>query len=196
MGKPLTDGFKQRFEALGGHVLIEEGVQEGISDFRTIITKLKGTKGIDAIVSPTYPKEGGIFVKQTKELNLQLPLFGGDNWGSPEFLNIAKEAADGFSYTAPSESISPTYSDFASRYKVKYQEEPDVFGAYSYDAVTAVSKAIDAAGTTSPDKVREALSKISFTGVSGEIAFQQNGDLKSEAFARKRIQNGKAIAIK
>lgn len=195
-GKPLADGFQQKYETLGGKVISSEGVQESSSDFRTLITKLKGIEGLDAVVSPTYPKEGGVFVKQAKELGLTVRLFGGDNWGSPEFLTIAGSAAEGVFYTAPSESTSPTYTDFAQRYKARYGEEPDVFGGYSYDAAIAVFRAIETAGQADSDNFRQALRGISFTGVSGEIAFRSNGDLKSEAFGKKTINNGQAINVK
>ncbi|MCG2756989.1 MAG: ABC transporter substrate-binding protein [Desulfobacteraceae bacterium] len=195
-GKPLADGFLHKFELLGGKVVTSEGVQESMADFRTIIAKLNGMKGLDTVVSPTYPKEGGIFVRQAKELGFNIPLFGGDNWGSPEFLKIAGDAAEGVYFTAPSESTSPAFSKFAQQYKAKHGEEPDVFGAYSYDAAMAIFKAIEAAGTTEAEKVRQALLKVSFTGVSGDIAFRPNGDLQSEAFAKKTIKSGQAVDVK
>lgn len=195
-GKPLADGFQQKFETLGGRVIASEGVQENTADFRTIIAKLKGMENLDVIVSPTYPKEGGVFVRQAKELGLKIPLFGGDNWGSPEFRNIAGNAAEGVFYTAPSESTSPAFRQFAQRYKAKYGEDPDVFSAYAYDAAVAIFKAIEAVGTTNPDKIREALFKVSFNGVSGEITFRANGDIRSEAFAKKTIKNGKPVDVK
>lgn len=195
-GKPLSEGFQQKFETLGGQVLASEGVQENTADFRTIITKLQEIGKLDAVVSPTYPKEGGIFVRQVKELGLNIPLFGGDNWGSPEFRNIAGDAAEGVFYTAPSKSTSPAFKDFAQRYKAKYGEEPDVFGAYSYDAAMSIIKAIEKIGATDSSKIREALLGVSFTGVSGEIAFRSNGDLLSEAFAKKTIKNGQTFDVK
>lgn len=131
-----------------------------------------------------------------KELGLNIPLFGGDNWGSPEFRNIAGDAAEGVFYTAPSKSTSPAFKDFAQRYKAKYGEEPDVFGAYSYDAAMSIIKAIEKIGATDSSKIREALLGVSFTGVSGEIAFRSNGDLLSEAFAKKTIKNGQTFDVK
>lgn len=194
-GKPLSEGFESKFTAQGGTVLLKEGVAENANDFRTIITKLKSLQNIDAIVSPTYPKEGGTFVKQLKELGLEKPLFGGDNWGSPEFINIAGQAAEGVFYTAPSESQSPTYTDFATKYEAKYGEVPDVFGAYAYDAASAVFKAIEAAQGLETDKIRQALHNVVFQGVSGKIVFTKNGDLQSEAFDKKTIKNGKGIVL-
>jgi branched-chain amino acid transport system substrate-binding protein len=195
-GQPLGEGFKKRFESLGGQVINSEGVQENTADFRTIIAKLKGMKNLDAVVSPTYPKEGGTFVRQAKELGLGVPLYGGDNWGSPEFRNVAGDAAEGSLYTAPSESTSPVFSAFAAKYKTKYGEEPDVFGAYAYDAAFAIFRAVETVGTADPAKVREVLLKQTFQGVSGDIAFRANGDLQSEAFSKKTIKNGQAVTIK
>ncbi len=194
-GKPLTDGFKQKFTAMGGDVLLIEGVAENISDFRTIIAKLKTLENLDAVVSPTYPKEGGTFVRQAKELGLNKPLFGGDNWGSPEFRGAAGSAAEGVFYTAPSETTTPEYVEFAKRYQAKYEEEPDVLAAYAYDAADAVFRAIEACKSLEGDKIQQALFGVSFTGVSGQIAFKPNGDIKSEAFARFTIQNGEPVAV-
>ncbi len=194
-GKPLAEGFQTRFEAAGGNVLSSDGVAEGSTDFRTIITKLKGLTGLDAVVSPTYPKEGAAFVRQARELGLNVPLFGGDNWDSPEFLTIAGQAAEGVSYTAPSESKSPEYAAFAQRYRGKYGEEPDIIGAYAYDAATAIFKAVENSRSMKPPEIRDALTRVSFTGVSGRIAFYSNGDVKSQSFAKKTVQKGEAVTV-
>ncbi|MGA2916597.1 MAG: ABC transporter substrate-binding protein [Sedimentisphaerales bacterium] len=195
-GKPLAEGFKEKFQKSGGRVLANEGVEESSTDFRTIIAKLQNIKGLEAIVSPTYPKEGGVFVRQLKEIGLGLPLFGGDNWGSPEFIDVAKEAAEGVFYTAPSEGNSPVYKYFAQRYRQKYGEEPDVFSAYAYDAALAIFKAIQNCNSTKPEAIREELLRISFVGASGTISFKPNGDLKSEAFTKKTIKDGKTVNLK
>lgn len=189
-GKPLAEGFTEKFTAKGGKVLLSEGVMENSSDLRPVITKIKNLGKIDAVVSPTYPKEGGVFVKQMKELGVQAPLFGGDNWGSPEFRNIAGKAAEGVCYTAPAENKSQAYTDFVQKYKAKYGEDTDVIGAYAFDAATAIFKALEAGKSTEPDKIKEALAKVTFKGISGDVAFKPNGDLASETFSKKTIKNG------
>lgn len=194
-GKPLAEGFTEKFQKLGGKVLLTEGVDENANDFRTIIAKLKSLENLDAIVSPTYPKEGGVFVRQLKETGFSVPLYGGDNWGSPEFLTTAGDAAEGIYYTAPSEGASSAYGQFAQEYRNKYHEDPDVFSAYAYDAATAIFEAIKKCQCMEVERIREALYSISFEGVSGKIAFKENGDLKSEAFAKKTIKNGKPVNV-
>jgi branched-chain amino acid transport system substrate-binding protein len=193
-GKPLAEGFEQRFAKLGGEAALSEGVAENTTDLRTVVAKLKDLPRLDAVVSPTYPKEGGVLVRQIKELGLKVPLFGGDNWGSPEFRTVAGDAAEGVLYTAPSDSKSPAHADFAKQYEGKYGEQPDILSAYAYDAAMAVFKAIETCGSTDSEKIREALSKVSFTGVSGEIAFLSNGDLASQSIGRMTIKGGKPIS--
>ena len=195
-GKPLAEGFKEKFIASGGEILVEEGVQENANDFRTVLSKIKQINGLEAIVSPTYPKEGGVLVRQAKELGLNLKLFGGDNWGSPEFREIASNAAEGIMYTAPVQRTSKTYDTFAKKYEEKYGEAPDVFGAYSYDAFVAISKAIEQSQSIDTEEIREALLSISFEGVSGHIKFKENGDLASEAYTVMTIKDGKAKSAK
>ena len=193
-GKPLAEGFKEKFIASGGEVLAEEGVQENANDFRTVLSKIKQIDALEAIVSPTYPKEGGVLVRQAKELGLTLKLFGGDNWGSPEFREIAGSSAEGVVYTAPAQRTSTAYADFANKYEQKYGEAPDVFGAYSYDAFMAIAKAVQQAQSVESEKIRQALLNITFEGVSGKIKFNKNGDLDSEAYAVMTIRDGKAVS--
>jgi branched-chain amino acid transport system substrate-binding protein len=193
-GKPLTEGFEEKYTALGGKVLLHEGVIEGTSDFRTIIAKLKSLRNLDAIVAPTYPKAGAVFVRQAKQIGLAKPLFGGDPWESPEFRDKAGDAAEGIFYTGSLQRSSPTFNIFAERHKAKYGEPPDVFSAYSYDAAVAIFKAMENCRCIEGERIREALLKVSFMGVSGEIAFRPNGDLATSTFARMTIKNGVPVA--
>lgn len=194
-GKPLSEGFIELFSKFGGTVSINEGVIENTNDFRSIITKLKKAGKLDAIVSPTYPKEGGLFVRQIKEMGLNIRLFGGDNWGAPEFINIAKDSAEGVFYTAPAQRESPIYAEFEMKYLAKFGEKPDIFSSYAYDAATAIFKAIESVGGTNSDAIVNSLKRISFIGVSGEISFRENGDLKSEAYGKKTIKNGNPLTV-
>lgn len=194
-GKPLTEGFEEKYTILGGKVLLHEGVVEGTTDFRTIIAKLKSIHNLDAIIAPTYPKEGAVLVRQVKQIGLVKPLFGGDPWESPEFRDKAGDAAEGIFYTGSLQRSSPAFNNFAERYKAKYGEVPDVFAAYSYDAAMSIFNAMENCGCTEGERIREALLKVSFMGVSGEIEFRPNGDLATATFAKMTIKNGTPVIV-
>ena len=55
-----------------------------------------------------------------------------------------------------------------------------------YDAYFVALEAIKAAGSSDPAKVMEALPSVSYTGVTGLIEFDENGDAKRDAaFVKK-----------
>jgi branched-chain amino acid transport system substrate-binding protein len=194
-GKPLSETVIKRFKEAGGNVVFEEGTKEGITDFRTTIQKLKQTS-FDAIVSPTYPKEGGLFVKQLKETGVKTRLFGGDNWGAPEFLEIAQNAAEGVCFTFPSDSDSPLWDEFVNNYSLKYNEQPDIIAAYAYDAATAIVDALTYAKDYTADGIRNQLLKVNFEGVSGHISFKDNGDVTQEGYGKRTVENGVVKSLK
>ncbi len=193
-GKPLSDAFIELFTKNGGEVVFSEGFRENTNDYRTLILKMKKFD-FEAIITPTYPKEGGQFVKQLKEAGISTKLFGGDNWGAPEFLSIAKNAAEGACFTFPSDSKSDLFNRFSMNYERKYKVKPDIISAYGYDAAAAVVKAIESSKTLQSDDIRKALLTISFEGVSGKIAFKPNGDLISSGYGKRKIINGKSISL-
>ena len=62
-----------------------------------------------------------------------------------------------------------------------------------YDAVKAIAKAIEMAKSTNGPAVRDALSKISFTGESAEtVEFGPDRELKTYQFEVKIIKNKEA----
>ena len=62
-------------------------------------------------------------------------------------------------------------------YREAYKVAPDNQSSWPYDAVTVLAAAINKAGSTDPQKIREAILAIKkFPGAEGEYNFDQNGD--------------------
>lgn len=193
-GKPLADSFSDLFLKAGGEIVFSDGIQENSGDFRTIILKIRNLK-FDAIISPTYPKEGGLFVRQLKEAGISTKLYGGDNWGAPEFVSIAQNAANGVYFTFPSENKSKLFEEFTVKYEKIFKTQPDIIAAYGYDAATAVINAIQKTKDLTGEEIRNALLTVTFEGVSGKIAFKTNGDLISNGYGKREIKNGQSISL-
>ena len=58
--------------------------------------------------------------------------------------------------------------------------------------MTAI-QAIEAAGSTKGTDIRDALVDVSFTGVTGPIAFDENGDVSKDSAVLKTAQGGKLV---
>jgi len=190
-GQSLFEAVKKDLEASGGAVVASEAIQEGQTDFRTQIEKFKSS-GAQAFYVITHGKEGGTFVKQARQLKVEAPLFGADVWSSPEFLEVGGPSTEGCRYVAPAKLSGAEYDRFAARYKAAYGEEPDVYAAYSYDAVGILAAAARS-GARTGEQLRSYLAKPKpFAGVSGVVTFDGNGDVVGRGFDRYQVRGGKA----
>ena len=61
-------------------------------------------------------------------------------------------------------------------FRAKYGRDPDQFAAQAYDCMFIVAAAIDAAGGTDPEKIKDALQKTRFDGVMGPFTFTGGRD--------------------
>jgi branched-chain amino acid transport system substrate-binding protein len=166
----LADYFKQPFVANGGTIVAEQKYSGGDKDFKAQLTAIKAANP-DAIFVPGYYNEAGLIVQQARQLEITVPLFGGDGWEAPELLQIAGKALEGTYYSThySSENDSPVVQDFVKKFKAKYNGEvPDAMAALGYDSAMILADAIKRAGTTDEPKLRDAIAATkNFPGVTG-----------------------------
>ncbi|MBW2662126.1 MAG: ABC transporter substrate-binding protein [Deltaproteobacteria bacterium] len=193
-GISLQDRFVEEFKARGGKIATVESCKDGDRDFRTQLSKIIASEP-DALYSPTYGKEGGIILKQTKELGFKKKIFGSDVWSSPELLTSAGDAANGVFLVKPAEYKGDAYQAFRDKYFAKYNEEPDVYAAYSYDVSMILARAFAAGKTAGPELCEYLLTMPAYDGVTGVTQFDDNGDCNTKAFIRQQIQDNKYIEI-
>jgi branched-chain amino acid transport system substrate-binding protein len=118
------------------------------------------------------------------------PFIGGD--GAEQI----KQHADaiGARYVAffrADRATSPEARWFLSRYRERFQQDPDMFAALSYDAAIVVGRTI-VSGARTRAALRLALEQIghgapSVDGVSGRIAFERNHDIQGRNVVIVRV---------
>ena len=190
--KGLAEAFEKAFTAQGGTIVGKETYTNKDTDFSAILAKVKAAKP-DVVYLPDYYNIVNLATKQAKEKGIVAPFMGGDGWDSAD-LDLA--AADGGFYT---NHYSPTdtraeVQDFLKAYGAKYNGAvPDALAALAYDATNILLQAIQESGsTTDTDKVKVAMEKISFNGVSGKITFDaQHNPIKSAPILA--VKGGKIV---
>ena len=192
-GTGLKDKFKEEFTKLGGKVVLEEAFEKESKDMRTQLSKIKTAK-VDAIFLPSYMEEAGTALKQIRELKVKAQVFGTDPYHDPKMLEIAGNAADGVLFTDVASPSGTVFEDFAKKYKAKYNQDAEVIAAQSYDAAVALLKAIEKAGTD-PVNIKDELYKVKFSGASGEIEFDQNGDVNTKDFNKFTVKNKAYVKV-
>ncbi len=157
--KSLGQVFKEKFEAGGGKVLMEEAFLQKDQDFKATLTKLM-TANADVMFVPAYYEEVGKIVKQAREIGFTKPIIGTDGWDDPKVADIAgKDALNNtyFSthYSDKDESVKP----FIDAFQKKYNKAPNVFAALGYDAGKMLIDAIKRAGGVDSEKITKALAE-------------------------------------
>jgi branched-chain amino acid transport system substrate-binding protein len=182
--KGLAEVFEAEFKAMGGQVVGKETYTATDTDFSAILAKVAEAKP-DVVYLPDYYNIVNLVTKQAKEKGITTPFLGGDGWDSSD-LDLA--AADGGYFTnhySP-EDTRPEVQNFVKNFGEKYKDDkgnpkvPDALAALAYDATNLLLQAIKEANSEDPDKVKAALEKITFNGVSGKITLDaQHNPVKS-----------------
>ena len=176
----LSEFFKAHFVANGGIIVSEQSYSSGDKDFKAQLTAIKAS-GPDAIVASGYYTEAGLIALQARELQLNVPLLGGDGWDSPSLVEVGGKAVEGcfFSNHFSTEDPTPAIQEFLKRYRDKFKEEPGAMSALGYDSAMILFDAMKRAGTTDGRAVRDALAATKdFTAITGKITLnpQRNAD--------------------
>jgi branched-chain amino acid transport system substrate-binding protein len=189
----LGNYFKKAFEAMGGTV-IEENFQEGNNDYSAFLTNATNA-GADVFFAPTSTTAASLLISQAASMNVSYPLMAGDTWES----SVILDAANGTdlevymsTFFDENDSSSTAAADFVKGYKEWLNADSqrltdnggnDIVAAVSalgFDAYNTAVEAIKAANSTDTTKIREALTTLSTTGVTGSISFDENGDANKD----------------
>jgi branched-chain amino acid transport system substrate-binding protein len=178
-GQGLADEFEKAAKAAGGNIVGREYTNDKATDFRAILTTLRGKKP-DLIFYGGMDAQFGPMAEQVRTLKLGAQLLGGDGAQSAQFIKLAGAAAQGVIASSPGLPLDkmPGGEQFAARFKAKYGEI-QIYAPFAYDATWTIIDAIKAANSTAPAKILEALAKIDRQGVTGNISFDEKGDIKA-----------------
>ena len=188
----LAKYFKQRFTDDGGEVVIEQKYTEGDKDFNAQLTAIKAA-GVEGIFVPGYYTEAALISRQARELDMKIPLFGGDGWEAPELVKIGGEAVEGCYYSThySPQVDTPAVKEFVARFKARFGGEvPDAMAALGYDSAEVMVDAIRRAGSTEGPAIREALAATKgYQGVTGDTTMDKDRNA-SKAAVVIMVKNG------
>ena len=172
----LSKAFQETFTELGGEVLSVEAYAAGDTDFRAVLTNLKG-KNPEFLYVPGYYEEVGLIIRQARELGLDVPILGGDGYESPKLLELAgKDALNQVYYSSHYSPMddSEIVAAFKEKFRAKFNKEPDAFNALGYDLGYLLADALERAGETDSEKLKVALQETEgFVGVTGTLTIDQ-----------------------
>ncbi|HET9405167.1 MAG TPA: branched-chain amino acid ABC transporter substrate-binding protein [Burkholderiales bacterium] len=193
-GQGLADAFAAAIEAAGGQVIRREYTTDKEVDFRAILTSIRSVKP-DAIFFAGYDAQAGPLARQMRELGIAARLLGGETINTAKFIELAGPAAEGQIASTPGEALSrrPRGRVFAERYRRRFNQEVGLYAPYFYDAVMTIAAAMQQAASSEPARYLPALREIRHVGVTADIEFDANGDLKQGLHSFYRVVDGKWV---
>ena len=200
-GQGLADEFVKGVKAggSGASVVSRQFTNDKATDFNAILTQIRARDpdvifygGMDAVAGP--------MLKQMKALGLRAKLVSGDGVCSEKMPLLAGDAlvddkvfcvvAGGV--TGPQEA---GLNAFTQRYQQRYKIPLQTYAPYAYDAVMVFAKAMQSANSSDAARFLPALANVQYEGVTGNIAFDANGDLKNAALTLYTYRKGKKTKL-
>ena len=176
--------FKQVFEAAGGKV-ITDSFPTGNSDFNSYLNKAK-SENADVIFTPVSIAYAVQILKQADSLGIEAPFLGSDTLDD----NMVLEALKGtdlkvYVSTFYQEGGSAEFDAGIKKYIADNSEALAANGgndtisavtAMGYDAYFVALEAMKKADSADKAALMKILPSVTYTGVSGAIAFDEVGD--------------------
>lgn len=198
-GQGVADEFEKGVIAAGGQVVGREFTNDKATDFNAILTTLKARNpdvvffgGMDAVAGP--------MLRQMKSLGINAKFMGGDGICSSELPKLAGEGmSDEQVFCAEAGGVEGEQKEgmdkFRADFKAKFGADVQVYAPYVYDAVMVMVNAMVAANSTDPAAYLPALKAISHKGVTGNIEFDEKGDIKNGALTLMTYKGGERTTI-
>ncbi len=190
-GQGLADEVEKAVKASGGEVIAREFTTDRSTDFLAILTSIKAKKP-DLVFYGGMDAQGGPMAKQLHSLGLKAKFLGGDGVQTTEFLKLAGTDAEGVTGSSPGLPIDsmPGGKEFREKFTAKYGVI-QTYAPYAYDATMTMIDAMKKADSAEPAKYLAELPRIQRSGVTGNISFDDKGDIRGGAITLYRVKNGK-----
>lgn len=191
-GIDASQYFAEAFEELGGEIVATEFYFDGERDFTAALTKLSETNA-DGMYMASFYNDGAAINLQRERLGWDVTVIGPTSLYANQLIELGGEAVEGI-YTATgffAEDPDERVQTYVNAYRERYDATPTFHMALAYDAMMLLADAIERAGSTDREAIRDALAETAdFPGLAGTITFTPDGDA-NKGYRKLTIEGGR-----
>lgn len=174
----------------GVQIVAHEEVVEGSDDYSPAITKLNQAGAEVVICAGMYNLVAPV-AKQYKQINPDIKVVGFSNAYSQQLIELGGDAVEGVCFPVIffSQSEDANVKTYVDAYTAAFGNAPSALTSQAYDSVGMLLTAIETAGKTDSQAVRDALANLQYQGVTGDTKFDEEGNVQKE-FIKVTIKDG------
>lgn len=194
-GETNVKAFQPMAEKKGAKILSVDSATVGTTDFRPILTKIKGLNP-DAVYFGGVVMEGALARDQMGKVGLNRLFCAISGIKDDKFLEVSGPAGEGVLTIKPGKPIEKLEggAKFVKAYEAAGYREP--FGAYgpnAYDSAGILLEAISKVGTDNKETIAKFIRSIKYKGLLGETTFDATGQTTNVVVSRYVGQDGKWV---
>ena len=174
-GRGAARLLKERLPA-SVKIVSEDYLKQTETDFLPILTRIRASKP-DAIGTYVLDQQAANLMKQYLQFGMSIPLVGRPPLGSgvvAELVSGGKFDGSWTVYPYFDKYPDPKNEAFTKPYVQRYKQAPHYAGWGVYEGIKVYADAVRRAGSTDPERVRDALAKSSYDAILGPMRFDAN----------------------
>lgn len=194
-GEQNTKAFRALAAELGAEILSVDAVPTGTTDFRPILTKIKGLNP-SAIYFGGVVMEGALVRSQMEKIGLDKVFCAVSGLADDKFNEVAGKAAEGTIITKPGFDLDELAGGvkFKKAYEDQgYSEPMGAYGIYAYEAAKIIMAAIKEVGPDDKQAIAKTIRGIKYEGILGTTTFDKNGQTELALVTKLVSQDGKWV---
>jgi len=206
-GKAGKEQIEKLAPEYGIQIVANEVYDKAATDLTAEVTKVKAS-GAEAIINWSIEPAQSIVIKNARQIGFKGQIFQSHGFGNIKYVEAAGEAAEGVIFPAgrllvadalpnnhPQKAVLMKYK---KDYEAMFKEDSSTFGGHAYDAMLILTKAIEKAGSTDKEALRNAIEELKgVVGTAGIFNFsaQDHNGLDINSFEMLTVKKGKFVIL-
>lgn len=195
-GSGLATQFIKGVESNGGTVVDHQYITDKTVDFSGVLTEIK-SKRPDLIFLGGIDIEAAPLARRMHQLGIHATLLGAGGFVSQTFLKLAGSDGEGVTALEPGLPLErmPGGQAFDAQYQSTFHQPIELHAPFAYDAAATLIAAIEQNNSTDTHKLTATLHQIEHPGITGTIAFDEQGNLKNPSYTIYQVHGGKWTVV-
>ncbi|RKU38298.1 hypothetical protein C6496_07360 [Candidatus Poribacteria bacterium] len=169
----FVEAFDANFQELGGSIVASEIYETGDTTFDAQLESIQ-TADPDILFIASFPPENPLIMKQARDMGIESIFIGSDGMDDSLMFEVLEDNAP-LENTYYCTNFDPDNAAFISAYETMFGNSANGIAASGYDAMKILAIAVEAAGSTDPTAIQDAIAAITdYEGATSISHFDEN----------------------